>query len=837
MTASPLTRRLPLTEQLNADTPGGVFGFLLRSLKPDQGWVALALLCLNLMAVVLAVEQADWVPAPNLIGILLMAVLAAFLLYRLPVWPGLPFLAGLALGLVVVTWQMLVYPVDGEPLGSLGELWARLDLWFEAARSGSINIDQVPFAFGLLSATWLTGFVGAWLFLRMHNFWGVFVLGGIGLFSNLTFLPPNIGFHLGVYLFTALLLVARIQVVRRQDHWRERNVTYDTHLGSLTFSDSFFLGAAVIVIAFLLPVSGGWTPATNAYESMRSPLASWEDDFNRLFAGLPARRPLGYRIWDDVMAFQGTINPATTPALVVESEVPMYWKARTYGAYTGKGWISEGTEFQPLGYSPEFSAPHEKQERFEATYTVTPLYDSGRMFSGDRVVGSDQEVEIETLAPPVYEIDLSREDLLPGFPPALARTSRALHAAVVENNGANADTALASLLPSNLRLQDVRREDGRVVGAVLIEALPSPADVLSVRKPGGEFESSQPYKVSSLISLARPEDLRSADGEYPIYVLDRYTRLPATVPDRVHRLARDMTSGEVTSYDKAKAIEHYLKTIPYNLSIEPPPFDADGVDHFLFDQKQGYSEYFASAMAVLLRSVGVPARVAAGYTLGDELEPGVFAVTDSHSHAWVEVYFPGYSWIAFEPTPGEELPSVYEPGRADAVGSDFMAPEGATGQFTCLADFLEGCDELEAGPPGDLDVGPGSGIVNSLLGIWPWVVGIAVGLIAIVLAVLWFWKRYLAASPVPQEAFSRLSMLGRLAAVGPRPHQTPYQFGARLAAALPGCQPQLHIVTDTYVRFRYGGRTLSDQEEDRLTGAWTSLRYPLLRLVIFRRGT
>ena len=504
-----------------------------------------------------------------------MAILAAFLLYRLPVWPALPFLAGLALGLVVVTWQMLVYPVDGEPLGSLAELGARLDLWFEAARSGSINIDQVPFAFGLLSATWLTGFVGAWLFLRMHNFWGVFVLGGIGLFSNLTFLPPNIGFHLGVYLFTALLLVARIQVVPRQDQWRERNVTYDTHLGSLTFSDSFFVGVAVIVIAFLLPVAGGWTRPQCLRIDAQS-LASWEDDFNRLFAGLPARRPLGYRIWDDVMAFQGAINPATTQVLVVESEVPMYWKARTYGTYTGKGWISEYTEFQPLGYSPEFSVPDEKQERFEATYTVTPLYDSGRMFSGDRVVGSDPRSRDRDAGPPVYEIDLSREDLLPGFPPALARTSRALHAAVVENNGANADISLASLLPSNLRLQDVQREDGRVVGAFLIEALPSPADVLSVRKPRGRFKSSQPYEVSSLISLARPEDLRSADGEYPIYVLDRYATLPATVPDRVHRLARDMTSGEVSSYDKAKAIEHYLRTIPYNLSIEPRPSTPTG---------------------------------------------------------------------------------------------------------------------------------------------------------------------------------------------------------------------------------------------------------------------
>ena len=144
-------------------------------------------------------------------------------------------------------------------------------------------------------ASWLTGFLGAWLFLRHRNFWGVFVLGGLGLLSNLTFLPPHTNLHLALYLFTALLLVARVQAVRRQGEWDRRGIRYDEGLRALTLSDSFFITIAVLLVAFLLPVWGNWNPVTNGYEAMRKPLTSYEDDFNRLFAGLPARRAIGFR--------------------------------------------------------------------------------------------------------------------------------------------------------------------------------------------------------------------------------------------------------------------------------------------------------------------------------------------------------------------------------------------------------------------------------------------------------------------------------------------------------------------------------------------------------------
>ena len=110
-------------------------------------------------------------------------------------------------------------------------------------------------------------------------------------------------------------------------------------------------------------------------------------------------------------------------------------------------------------------------------------------------------------------------------------------------------------------------------------------------------------------------------------------------------------------------MEQYLKTsLTYSLVIDPPPFGVDGVDYFLFDSRQGYSEYFGSAMTVLMRSLGIPARMTTGYTSGNPIEGSdLYSVHDHHSHGWSEVYFPGYGWVPFEPTPGREIPVAIPP--------------------------------------------------------------------------------------------------------------------------------------------------------------------------------
>ncbi len=800
-------------------------GGLLRGLRPADGWLALILLAANLCVVVLAVQQANWAPTPNLIGVLLLGMLTAFVFHRLPVYWILAILPGLLLGGLTVVWQLSNFTFDGESLGGAGVLWDRLALWLEAARGKSINIDKVPFAFGLVTAAWLTGYLGAWVFLRHRNFWGVFALGGLGLFSNLTFLPPNTSFHLSMYLFTALLLVARVQVVRRQSHWDRQGIRYDEGLRALSLSDTFFLAIAVIIVALLLPSGGSWSTATGAYESMRTPFVSLEDDFNRLFAGLPARRDIGFRVWDDVMAFQGTIRPATTHTLLVDSPAPMYWKARTYDTYSSKGWISQHTEFKPIDHAPEFARPESPQNRVTITYAVTPLYSSEYLFAGPRVSAVDRDVEIETPSTPLYWVDVSEDDPLYSHPPVLAEAGRAL-SEKVRLDAAVSEAELSALLPPHFRLSEIQREDGRVVSVTLEEALPDPPDALAVRSREGVFPSHNPYIVTSSVPVVEPEQLHAAGTDYPIHIIHRYTQLPPDFPERVRDLAHEITVGSTTPYEKAVKIERHLKKIPYNLAIEPPPFDTDGVEHFLFDQRQGYSEYFASAMAVLLRSVGVPARMVVGYTTGEPTNmPGIYAVTDSNSHGWLEVYFPGYSWIPFEPTPGAELPTVTIPEEGEFFGpndeffSDF--------DVECLDDFVEDCLDYTEPVPGldgpFEDAAEGGGTAG-----WVWVLVVLGAAAGVVVTGWWGYRRYMFASYDPARVYGRVQSLAALGGLTGTTQRTPYQFGERLARVLPLHRRRVELIVEAYVQSRYGGRPMSTERRNQLADAWLKLRFPLL---------
>ena len=209
---------------------------------------------------------------------------------------------------------------------------------------------------------------------------------------------------------------------------------------------------------------------------------SWEEDFNRLFAGLPARRPLPYRIWGDTMAFQGTINyPTDTPVLQVNSPVPMYWKARSYATYTHEGWLSDGTVLREPGWKPEYSAPDPYQERFNVTFEVIPNYDSRSLFAGGQVIGANRDVRVETFDSPRYVIDPNLDSATDLLPSALQFAVDGLRDAVSADAFAAAET-VASVLPTSFVLESIERDpSGSVVNAVIGEIVPSEPDVLAVR--------------------------------------------------------------------------------------------------------------------------------------------------------------------------------------------------------------------------------------------------------------------------------------------------------------------------------------------------------------------
>ncbi len=171
---------------------------------------------------------------------------------------------------------------------------------------------------------------------------------------------------------------------------------------------------------------------------------------------------------------------------------------------------------------------------------------------------------------------------------------------------------------------------------------------------------SNNYTADSLQPRASSAELQGTRQEYPIWIQNRYLGLPGSIPERVIALARDITATEPTPYDRAIAIESFLRRFPYTLDLPQPPFDRDITDYFLFSAQRGYCDYYATAMVVLSRAAGVPARLVTGYVGGhyDENLDAIL-VTANLAHTWVEVYFPDYGWIIFEPTGG--IPEIDRP--------------------------------------------------------------------------------------------------------------------------------------------------------------------------------
>ena len=131
-----------------------------------------------------------------------------------------------------------------------------------------------------------------------------------------------------------------------------------------------------------------------------------------------------------------------------------------------------------------------------------------------------------------------------------------------------------------------------------------------------------------------------------------YLNLPDELPERVIRLAQEITSMSERDYDKVKDIEQYLRE-NYGYTLSPSQVvEGDFVDHFLFEGKEGYCTYYASAMAVLTRAIGIPSRYVEGFVLPPTRNSsGSYTVTNVQAHAWAEVYLEGFGWAMFEPTP------------------------------------------------------------------------------------------------------------------------------------------------------------------------------------------
>ncbi len=336
------------------------------------------------------------------------------------------------------------------------------------------------------------------------------------------------------------------------------------------------------------------------------------------------------------------------------------------------------------------------------------------------------------------------------------------------------------------------------------------------------------YQIVSGMSGASADKLRADGTDYPEWIKERYLQLPDSVPARVKELAAQTVAGVESPYDKADAIEKLLRTYTYNQNISAPPAGQDGVDYFLFDMKEGYCDYYASAMVVMLRSAGVPARFVVGYTPGEEKQQNEqsdeaprYRVLERNAHAWPEVYFPTYGWIQFEPTASEPLLARPAPDPQDDLDAGLLPDQAPQ-----PPDLGEDMPDV---PEGQMPAGAGapSAFEMWLRGNWGWIVA-AVILVAGAIGA-WRYLRWRQVdlfrdTQVLSRLFALLGMWAQRLHVPWRPSQTPLERAAAFNAHLPEAAPAVDTIATLFIAQQYGRQEPAPESISTLARTWQQLQ-------------
>jgi transglutaminase-like putative cysteine protease len=254
----------------------------------------------------------------------------------------------------------------------------------------------------------------------------------------------------------------------------------------------------------------------------------------------------------------------------------------------------------------------------------------------------------------------------------------------------------------------------------------SPSATLVVSRGDG-LEAGSTYRVTSIASLPSRDELISASPVVPVDVAKTFTALPADFSPRITQKAVEITTGVSTTYEKALALQNYfLDNFVYSLDVDEG-HNGNRMENFLFDDNRGYCEQFSGTFAAMARSIGLPTRVAVGFTPG-ELVDGAYIVRGENYHAWPEVWIDG-RWVYFEPTPGRGAPGAQ---GYTGVAEQQVAPTGAAdegGGFVGGQTAAPIIEEIFQDPEGLSELGADDENGGSVA---PWVIitGIALVIIA-----------------------------------------------------------------------------------------------------------
>lgn len=730
-----------------------------------ESWLTLALVMLVFLSVARSIDGARWVPGmPSLTYVSFLAILAGFFLAKVRLPEGVLHLAALAIGAPIVYLLTLRFIGAGGLRAGSAEFWDRWTAWLDIVRSGGISSDTMPFVMMVVALAWIAGYLCAWAIFRWHNAWLALVPAGIGLLTNVSYLPGQRSGNFLLFLFGGMLLVMRVHMMRKLREWKRTGTPYPEFLSLTLLNVTTWVALGAMAFAWWAPQANEVPVLARTWERVAGPIGGDSDNFTRLFSGIDAKKEVPLHSFGDTLPLQGKV--VLSSRIVAQAEFPeganpqRAVRAAVYDEYISGGWRAGPRREQDLA-ADEAAQPTGPQK---AQYR-------------DRVPA---EVTIVT------EQGTPRRTLL-GL-------------GVLESFG----------LPNRAELAN----------AELI------VDITAARAKR-DLKTGDTYVAKGTTSTASEEKLRAASVDYPQYVRDRYLQLPTSLPQRVREQAASLTRDRRTPFDKAKAIEEYLRTFPTTYDIRSAPPNKDAVDFFLFEEKKGYSDYQASAMVVLLRATGVPARLVTGYQV-DEFDLSVrrYLLRERHAYTWAEVYFPGYGWQEFSPY--GEAPVVFRP-----------ISDGSAGETTPAEDDLirginePGLDELFPEDPGTSV--PVTTTQESRWRAFLPVLWVLLGVLAVgaVLAggVRFAWERGLTGLDYPAQLWEKTIRLATWLRIGPKPSQTPSEYSRQLQRTIPGTEGVERVSRD-YLWSRYGGgRELPAAQREELDSAWISLRNRLFKKV------
>ncbi|MGZ4431387.1 MAG: transglutaminase TgpA family protein [Gaiellales bacterium] len=747
--------------------------WLNRFLRPREGWSSLALLIFMLLTLGWSLQRAEWINHMQyLLPLAVVAAIAGALLglTRLSVVIVLPVSALVGAAFVLGLIGSEFFPLHDQTARLVLLRGDALD-FTRIVLDGGFAPQLSPYAIGLGVLMWVTAFIAAYALYRHHRVLDSILLVAVALIANMAATFRDLFLYLVAFSIAALLLWLRIALVNREENWRVRKVRENVDVpGQIMRSGVTFIVGS-IALAWILTTVAVAAPLTSVWSNLDGVWSDVRNQFEGAFGGLAGTDSrIQGTSFGSSFRVHGEWNSSDGAVMTVGATRPYYMRAVTYDVYTGHGWSSS------KGSDRRVAA-------------------GDRIFPGDTPERPLAAFAVETVTVEVQG-GVGRNIFTPGYP----------------------TTVLAPL--------------------VVVE--PGGLPLLGALQSGVALQAGKGYQVTAAITNATEAMLAGAGTTYPAEIKATYTGTKGVTQrtaDLAHQVVQDANATD--PYHEAKALAAYLRTDPRftyrTIAALPSDPNRDITDFFLFDKngQVGYCEYFATAMVVMARTLGLPARVAVGYAPGERISPSVYQVREKNAHAWAEVYFPGYGWQIFEATksiapvdraPGAGVvPPVQPPASGFDIGTSFREGKNL-GEVSTLPSFQPVPGGFQAGGQRPADE---ARIGNT----WIFIVGLALLLAFAAWRLLRGRRRFRFLAPGDRQ-WQRLAVAADRAGVAQRPAETVYEYASWLEEQIPQRRVEIHDIADGKVWQSYSGHSISSEVIARLERAWSRLQLPLLWLAV-----